>query len=267
MRLQIFDVEHGACALLTADNGTTIMIDCGHNATTGWKPGLHLVRQGVSSLQMLAITNFDEDHASGAPDLFDRISVRSILVNSSVPHSIVKQLKGDSMGPGIDRLVREMPRFTEHFAPGQGPRFDGLEWRAFWNSYPAFEDENNLSMVLFLKCHNVGVMFPGDLERAGFAALLRGPGFCQALSETNVFVAPHHGRESGCSDEARQYLQNVVFAVISDQGYEFETQDTLNFYYAMAHGAPFRGQPRSVLTTRSDKSIVLQFAPGSWSVS
>jgi hypothetical protein len=42
MELQIFDVEHGACALLTAHNGTRFMIDCGHNSTTGWKPGTYL---------------------------------------------------------------------------------------------------------------------------------------------------------------------------------------------------------------------------------
>jgi hypothetical protein len=31
--------------------------------------------------------------------------------------------------------------------------------------YPRFDDENNLSMALLLKCHGVGVMFPGDLEK------------------------------------------------------------------------------------------------------
>lgn len=46
MQLQIFDVEHGACALLTADNGTRLMIDCGHNATTGWRPGSYLLFGG-----------------------------------------------------------------------------------------------------------------------------------------------------------------------------------------------------------------------------
>lgn len=57
MQLQIFDVEHGACALLTADNEARLMIDCGHNASTGWKPGSYLKQQGISSLEMLTITN------------------------------------------------------------------------------------------------------------------------------------------------------------------------------------------------------------------
>jgi hypothetical protein len=36
MELTIFNVEHGACALLDCDNGSQIMIDAGHNAATGW---------------------------------------------------------------------------------------------------------------------------------------------------------------------------------------------------------------------------------------
>jgi len=47
-------------------NNTRFMIDCGHNATTGWKPGTYLLQQGIRNLEMLAITNYDEDHASGA---------------------------------------------------------------------------------------------------------------------------------------------------------------------------------------------------------
>jgi hypothetical protein len=49
MHLQIFDVEHGACALLTCDNGARLMIDCGHNSTTGWYPGDYLASLGIGA--------------------------------------------------------------------------------------------------------------------------------------------------------------------------------------------------------------------------
>ena len=106
MWLQIFDVEHGACALLTADNHTRMMIDCGHNGTTGWKPGSYLLQQGIRDLEMLAITNYDEDHASGSADLLDKVNVAWLLRNASVTGSTIKMLKGeDGIGSGIDRLV------------------------------------------------------------------------------------------------------------------------------------------------------------------
>jgi hypothetical protein len=44
MYLEIFDVEHGACALINTSNGKRVMIDCGHNAATNWRPGYHLSR-------------------------------------------------------------------------------------------------------------------------------------------------------------------------------------------------------------------------------
>src|SRR5437870_3806789 len=105
MDLKIFDVEHGACALLTADNSTRLMIDCGHNGTTGWKPGTYLRQNNITILDMLAVTNYDEDHVSGAENLFDNINVQWLWRNSSVTANTIKNLKSeDGMGYGIARL-------------------------------------------------------------------------------------------------------------------------------------------------------------------
>jgi beta-lactamase superfamily II metal-dependent hydrolase len=69
MFLEIFDVEHGACALITTSNGKRVVIDCGHNATTGWNPTTELIARGIWSLDQLIISNYDEDHVSGFPNL------------------------------------------------------------------------------------------------------------------------------------------------------------------------------------------------------
>lgn len=120
-------------------------------------------------------------------------------------------------------------------------------------------------MVLFLKCHGIGVMFTGDMEKAGFAALLKSNGnFAQALRETHVYVASHHGRESGCSDEVKALLGKCFYVVISDKGYAHDTQETLPFYRSIAKSGPFRGETRRVLTTRRDGRIGFTFDQGSW---
>jgi len=109
MQLQIFDVEHGACALLTGDNNARLMIDCGHNATSGWKPGTYLRGQNITTLEMLAITNYDEDHVSGADDLFGKTDVKWLWRNPSVSGLIIKSLKSEyGMGPGIERVFKEI---------------------------------------------------------------------------------------------------------------------------------------------------------------
>jgi beta-lactamase superfamily II metal-dependent hydrolase len=268
MRLQIFDVEHGACALLTAENDRRLMIDCGHNATTGWRPGSYLLRQGIPMLDMLAITNYDEDHASGANDLFDKVRVEWLLRNNSVSGVTIKNLKReDGLGSGIERLAHAIDYvFTGAGAPVvPEPVFQGVTRQVFFNSYPTFDDENNLSMVVFLKCHGTGVMFPGDLEKAGFLELLKDEAFKQALRETNVYVASHHGRENGCCEETVPFLQSVYYVVISDKGYQYDTQKTIPFYSGIAKGGPFGQEPvRRVLTTRCDGRVAFAFSPGSW---
>lgn len=270
MQLQIFDVEHGACALLTADNGTRLMIDCGHNASTGWKPGTYLRQRGITHLDMLAVTNYDEDHVSGANNLFDQIDVGWLWRNVSVSAEQIKSLKSeDGMGLGIERLVKEIQsNFSGPPTPitSPGPAFNGLTERiSYYNSFPLFDDENNLSMAVFLKCHGIGVMFTGDLENDGFTRLIvANTDFRRALSETRIFVAPHHGREGGCCEEALPFLSNVNYVVISDKGYMHDTQETIPFYHRMSKGGPYGDGTRYVLTTRCDGEIIFNFKASSW---
>jgi beta-lactamase superfamily II metal-dependent hydrolase len=160
LHLTVFDVEHGACALLTCDNGTRLMVDCGHNATTGWRPGTYLRRSGVTHLDMLAITNYDEDHVSGLPDLNQHIHIGWLLRNRSVTPDVLRYLKTeDGMGPGIDTLV-DMTRTYGSAQPGvPEPHFQDVQREVFYMPYPEFDDENNLSLVLFLRIRGIGFLF------------------------------------------------------------------------------------------------------------
>jgi hypothetical protein len=55
---------------------------------------------------MIAITRFDEDHASTSADLFDNVRVAWVLRNKSVSLADIKTLKTEeAMGPGTERLV------------------------------------------------------------------------------------------------------------------------------------------------------------------
>lgn len=208
-----------------------------------------------------------EDHASGAPNLFDNINVQWLWRNASVSSATIFQLKSeDGMGTGIERLFKEIDsRFSGSGTSATLPVFAGLtEQLAFCSSYPTFTDENNLSMAVFLKCHGIGVMFTGDLEDDGFRALLKREDFRQAFLQTRIYVASHHGRENGCCEEVVPYLRYVNYVIISDKGYQHDTQQTMPFYRRIAKGGPFRGETRFVLTTRRDKTITFDFSPGSW---
>jgi beta-lactamase superfamily II metal-dependent hydrolase len=110
---EIFDVEHGACALITTSNGKRVMINCGHNATTGWKPGNALRRHNITYLDGLCVTNYDEDHVSGYPNLAESVFIGTLFRNPSVPPSAIRQLKSENgMGVGIERLIWSIHRWA-----------------------------------------------------------------------------------------------------------------------------------------------------------
>jgi len=269
MQLEIFDVEHGACALLTADNGTRLMIDCGHNATTGWKPGTYLINKGIRYLDMLAITNYDEDHASGLPNLIANVDIGWLWRNKSVTPQTITTLKSEyGMGKGIETLVNMASNYCGGGSTAS-PDFTGVERQCFYNNYPSFDDENNLSMVVFLKCNGINFLFPGDIECAGWLKLLQDdPSFRRAVAETTVLIASHHGRENGiCQEIFDVHGCKPQLIIISDDYHQYNTQKTVNYYASKARGIEnFRGYPRTVLTTRKDGDITFNFNQGSCSV-
>ena len=185
MEIRIFDVEHGGCALVTADTGAHMLIDCGHNGTTGWRPSLYLRALGVTHLEQLIVTNYDEDHVSDLENLARTVSFGFLLSNPSVSGSDLQRLKRrNGIGRGIATLAHLKDNF---FGPagavvGGGPNFGNLSIRAFWNVYPwDFDDENNLSLVVILKAYGLTICFPGDMEVAGWKSLLRNLAFVQAV--------------------------------------------------------------------------------------
>jgi beta-lactamase superfamily II metal-dependent hydrolase len=260
--LEIFDVAHGQCSLLSSDGGAHLLIDCGHNGTTGWRPSDMLRRRGIRWLDELIITNCDEDHASDLPNVLDTATLAILTSNPTVSGRELYQLKASGgMGRGIAALAKMTVRCGG--APLSFPDYDGMTFRTFWNRYPFdFEDENNLSLVTVMRWPSrdgrfgFSILYAGDMERDGWLALLRRADFCAEMRDITVFVASHHGRLSGYCAELFEWtgLRPVIF-VISDCGLQYATQDTIALYRQHARGVLHNGVNRRVITTRRDGYI------------
>jgi beta-lactamase superfamily II metal-dependent hydrolase len=263
MILEIFDVEHGACALVTTSNCRRLLIDSGHNATTGWRPGTFLVRAGITRLDRLFITNYDEDHVSGYPDLLANVVVDVLVRNPSVQPNAIRHLKTeDGMGSGIDMLVRSIEGLFTGGPPPAIDDFGDTSFSFYWNSHgtPPFgmDDENNLSLVVFIKCGEHKVIFPGDIEKAGWIRLLQNQAFVQELHGVTLFVASHHGRENGYCEEVLKLCPQIQAVIISDKKLGYQSQETVDRYRKYAKGILFGTNIRHVLTTRRDSSMLFQ---------
>jgi len=276
--LQIFDVDHGQCALLTIPTPTgvkRVLIDCGHavNFNGGpWYPGQHLQGLGIKWIDLLIVTNYDEDHMSGFPDLDARkIGIGCILGNPTIaPETIVHLKTEDGIGPGIKALAEVLAIRRNMQWAQVPPVIPGVELSWFWNPYPYFDDENNLSLVALLNIRGIKFMFPGDMEGKGFDNMLRtyAP-FRNAVAGVNVLVASHHGRQNGiCPDMFDAHGCNPNIVVISDDYKQYDTQETTGYYSRKAKGiAWFRdGGARYVLTTRSDSEVRFSFRNGGCTV-
>jgi beta-lactamase superfamily II metal-dependent hydrolase len=278
--LQIFDVDHGQCALLSIPSFGKVyyvLIDCGHatNFKGGgpWYPGAHLQHLGINYIDLLVCTNYDEDHMSGYPDLERRgISIGCILGNPTVsPEAIVKLKTEDgkpNMGPGIEAIAITLAVRRQIGWRQVPPKIPGVNMIWTCNPYPgAFQDENNLSLIFTIDVHGFRFMFPGDMECPGFENLLRTcPEFRPVVAGVNVLNASHHGRESGiCPDMFDIWGCRPKFVVISDCYKKHATQETTDYYGSKVRGLPnFRGElgVRKVLTTRTDHEIRFSFQNG-----
>lgn len=117
----------------------------------------------------------------------------------------------------------------------------------------------NLSLALFIRYGTFTILFAGDLETAGWRALLRMPSFVTDLASVTVFVTSHHGRKNGCCEEVFRFCRPDIF-IISDAEHRYASQDTTDWYRWRARGIPAlpssgRQQQRFVLTTRREGAI------------
>ena len=254
MKFEILNVEHGFAAYAIASDGSVFLFDCGHSSTC--RPSEYLSALGIHTIRRLFISNYDEDHISDLPNV-RRLSVEILTRNSSLTSTQLRGLKTPPISAAMTVLLDMVDRYTGEVSSEQLEPPGVRAW-TFQNSYPTFMDTNNLSLLTFLDVGSVSFVLPGDLERAGWLALLKDSQVCELLARVNVFVASHHGRESGYCKEVFNYCRPSLI-VMSDGPVEYDTQKMAGTYAQHATGQLFNassGQEwRKVVTTRNDGHI------------
>jgi beta-lactamase superfamily II metal-dependent hydrolase len=264
MVISVFDVEHGQCALLwhvqDGRAGRLAMIDSGHAAD--FRPSQAIAQAGRRELDYLFVTNADQDHLSDLQGLWDEgIYVKTLIRSKGVTPQVLRQIKLEQCGELTNDIERFLSIHESYNSPVTEP-FDtcmgGITFTIFWNVYPDFDDTNNLSLVVFFKFGPWKVLFPGDLEEAGWLALLQRESFRSELRGTDILIASHHGRESGqCAEIFNYFKPHAV--VFSDKSIQHDTQYTAAWYRQRTtdHGLQVAttGRWRHVLTTRRDGTI------------
>ena len=271
MRLTIWDVQHGSAAYLKTPNGKHIVFDLGtgdHSANkSGFSPLQYLkTKCGVSQLDEVVITHPHTDHIDDIEN-FDLMSPKVLLRPKHLSRNDVLNANPSKDNSKVEKYLKISESYNIPVNSTNDPFIaennGGVDIEYFIPKECGTSNINNHSIVTIIKYYGVKILLPGDNEGASWKELLENPEFKNAIKNVNVFVASHHGRESGYyADLFKSFTPNIV--IISD-GPAGETSVTEK-YSVQAKGWVVRkrgqygdqGKERKCLTTRNDGTIEIK---------
>jgi beta-lactamase superfamily II metal-dependent hydrolase len=187
------------------------------------------------------------------------IKVKALIRN---PHPSAYELRKikevGGLSKDIERFLHIHSTYTQPVSEPFNDCMGGITRKVFYNKFPDFTDTNNLSCAVFIEFAGFKILFPGDLEEAGWLALLKQQEFRNELIGVDVLVAAHHGRENGYCDDVFDYCRPRT-VVMSDKAIVHSTQGMTNIYRQRVIDNWPNGvtvattmKKRHVLTTRRD---------------
>lgn len=261
MKFVTYDVEHGSSHVLWLPNTNqdVMMFDLGSKAD--FSPSKHLKdKWGVTNVRWLNITHHDGDHLTDID--YIRLIKPKTMTRPKVDRLYLENHYGKPLPQTLEKFLELDKDYCVTCDPIENPNYDwgGVQFARFHNDAIDFSNPNDISLVTFAYYKGWTILLPGDIESPGWLKLLENESFRNWLSKVSIFVASHHGRESGFCSEVFKYCHPLV-TIVSDKSTS-ETSVTEK-YVAVTQGLKIDGfdQPRKVLSTRSDGAIFFEISP------
>ncbi|WP_281758032.1 MBL fold metallo-hydrolase [Succinatimonas hippei] len=279
MKIIICDVGNAACAIVTSSTGYTMMIDCGCHAdkinpveifksNKKWLGAKNYVTQQMQSypIALLHITHPDDDHVRNAMRIKNELTPYLLCRNRYEEFSDGYMVNSD--------YVRELDK------PYRGSNPEYINWGVDVNIVEKIsvqecqaninlknKERNNSSILRYVKEDKFGILFCGDLEKAGWDYLIEyKKDFISDIKNNgvNVLVAPHHGHKSGFPTPLFDIIGNVDVVIHSkDTEANKDGTDVSTQYSLHSNGCQYKSLNDNhiylgkVLTTRSNGNIYI----------
>ncbi len=214
LRVEFLDVGQGDSALLTAPDGTTILIDGGGQPNLSWAKGnsedgepeferdtrsigervvsQYLWSRGLDRVDYLIATHADADHIDGLNDIARNFKVRGAIV-ARAPAS-------DSEFAKFARTLHHAGVPLEIVGAGDVIRVGNVLIDVLWPRPIQIADSpsrNNDSLVVRVRFGEKSLLFTADIEKEAEAALVKiGAGL-----RTDVVKVPHHGSKTSSTEQ------------------------------------------------------------------
>jgi competence protein ComEC len=268
MKVVVFDVEHGASAFIRTPTNHIVLIDCG--ATGSFSPALYLVENELPTakqwngraLTEMIVTHPHDDHIGDVETVKEKCPP-ALLLRQKYDWEDVKTAECD-----YDNLDTYSEwQNTYNATPPVLPDF-GLKLASFMLSpeeAKAIDESkylNNSSIVTIVTVtgtlHQEKFLFGGDMESAGWEALLKQPRFREAVKGVDFDMVSHHGHESGFSEALYAAMGKPILNIVSIHNNDEHIDDRYSQEaYAKGTQIVAGGPTRRSLTTRKDGTITI----------
>lgn len=263
-----WDVQHGSATYIKTPNGKHIVQDLGigsyEDENEDFSPLLHLKnRYGINKLDHVIITHPHKDHIEDIIN-FDELTPRVLSRPKHLQkNEIVTNLREEDK-PLFEKYFEIDERYSSPISSDENPSLPenngGANIQIFTPRLSSTSNINNHSIVTVCSYANSKVILAGDNEPPSWKELLEKEDFRNAIKNADIFLAPHHGRDSGFYSEIFEYF-NPKLTIISD-GHICDTSATNRYNGVSKSWKVYKrsggSENRKCVTTRNDGVIVLK---------
>ncbi|MGN8055860.1 ComEC/Rec2 family competence protein [Pedobacter sp. 22163] len=271
VKMRVWDVKHGSAIFIKTPNDRVHVIDLGrgdYSENSNDRSPLETIKNHykLSTINHLTITHPHKDHIDDILNL-DRMGIHvDVLLRP-------KWLSREDVS-GTIRLA-DQDKFDKYFSLNDGYNVDvtgtsldvhissntgGVKFQHFSTPTLPKNNFNNHSIVTVMTYEGLTVVIPGDNEYDSLEELMQDTGFKTAISNCDILIAPHHGRESAYHSEFVR-TANPRLTIISD-GSICDTSANSKYTQSSRGWNIWKGynqQKRYLLTTNSDGEIYIDF--------
>jgi competence protein ComEC len=265
LQIKVWDVSHGSAAHILTPNGRHIAVDLGADGAD-FSPLQSLQTIGVGRLDVAVITHPHRDHLDDISN-FHLVAPPTLYWPKHLLEADVRTGNRAQDAQVMNQYFAVGRGYSFPVAPGNDlcapDNYGGASFKVYSPKQCPTSNLNNHSLVVVVAYAGLKMVIPGDNEAPSWNELLGNQDFVTAIKGTDIFLAPHHGRDSGFCAELFQVMGKPRLIVVSDG--RFGDTSATNRYVKQARGWDyFNGAGEKIenckcLTTRKNGHITVKF--------
>jgi hypothetical protein len=273
----VFDVEHGFSSFIKSPNDYGLLIDFGSRynfSPIKWIRSNYTITSGSENINYFEgkrfaeayLTHFHKDHFDDVGSFKNGDSPRRFMRDKKIINDMIEnKIKAEKTTEGL-AVFNDFKSFNSDYNVTSKT---SIEWGFDFFDYEQLtipdakdisstDDEfiNNRSLIIAIKYAGIKILIPGDIMVEGWKKALEYPKIQNLISNTNFFIAAHHGHKSGFTTDILKYSGKPSLFIVSAKSGD-ESIDTSLSNPQNCKGYKIKGASTSsnMISTRSIGSI------------